>query len=1080
MGVGTDGDDVLVGGAGNETLDGGAGNDTASYATAATGVIANLATGVVAYEPKIMPLGDSITYGIGSTTVGGYRGPLWDLLRADGLTVNFVGSNPFASIDDPDNEGHGGWTITDIDGQVGTWIPAAQPDVVLLIIGTNDTSRTPRPTTDVLIGRLSHLIDDIIAAQPGHPPKIFIGPSPVPNDNQPADRIAAIQAYDAAIPDLVAQKRAAGVDITFVDMSDLSPSTDMSLPPDPGVHPNPIGYQKIAEHWYDALLTLGTDSGTLAGGPHDQLVSIENLQGSPYQDVLTGTDGPNMLVGLGGADILDGGGGADTMIGGQGNDYYVVDNPGDQLIELTGEGTDTVRTTFTSYVLPANFENLAFIGVGNFVGTGNELVNVITGGAGNDTLDGGLLNDTLIGGAGDDRLIGGSGLDRMEGGAGNDTYSVDAGYDTAIETLSAADGGGIDTVESTRAWTLGPNFENLTLTGTSSVTATGNELANVLIGNLGNNTLDGAAGADTMMGMAGKDTYVVDNVGDVVSEIDPSTGGDAGGYDTVNTSLPSYTLPQYVEVLTTTNTDPSVGFQGTGNELVNVINGGPGADTLSGGNDSVKDTLNGGAGDDTYTVQVNDVVMEAPGAGHDKVLTALTLYTLPDNVEDLVYTGAAAFKGTGNASDNLIVGGAGNDTLDGGLGADTLQAGAGNDTYMVANAGDVVSEADPNTGADAGGVDTVKTTLGYTLASGSFIENLTSLNTDPNVGFQFVGNELANLITGGAGNDTLSGGLDSLKDTLKGGAGDDTYTVLINDGVVEDPGGGRDRVQTAVDAYTLPANVEELVYTGAGAFRATGSGSDNLIIGGAGNDTIDGGLGADTLQGGGGSDTYLVDNLGDIVSETDPNTGADAGGIDTVKTTLGSYTLTSNVENLTYIGTTGAFVGTGNEIDNSITGGAGNDLLHGATGNDILRGGDGADQLYGDDGADKIYGENGPDTLVGGLGADTLSGGADADLFLFTGAVLNNKDQISDFTQGVDKIGIQASGFDPSLAPGALDPAWFVSGTSATAIGHGQFVYTSATKLLSWDPDGQGGAAAVPIATFSLAVNLQSSDFLLV
>ncbi|MDB5446297.1 MAG: hypothetical protein JWQ97_1614, partial [Phenylobacterium sp.] len=459
--------------------------------------------------------------------------------------------------------------------------------------------------------------------------------------------------------------------------------------------------------------------------------------------------------------------------------------------------------------------------------------------------------------------------------------------------------------------------------------------------------------------------------------------------------------------------------------------------------------------------------------------TALSAYTLADNVEDLVYTGVGAFKGTGNASDNLIVGGAGNDTLDGGLGADTLQGGAGNDTYMVANAGDVASEADPNTGADAGGVDTIKTTLSYTLASGSFIENLTFNNTDPNVGFQGVGNELANLITGGPGNDTLSGGLDSLKDTLKRGAGDDTYTVFVNDGVTEDVGAGHDRVQTALDTYSLSVNVEDLVYTGAGAFRGSGNASDNLIIGGVGNDTIDGGLGADTLRGGAGDDSYVVDNVGDVVSETDPLSGSDTGGLDTVKTTLSSYTLGSYIEKLQYIGTTGGFAGTGNELDNTITGGTGDDILHGAAGVDSIKGGDGADQIYGDDGADKLYGENGADTLVGGAGADTLTGGADADQFQFTGAVLNSKDTISDFTQGVDKIGILASGFDPSLAPGLLDPAWFVAGTSATSIGHGEFVYTSSTKTLFWDADGQGGAAGVPIAVFSTAVNLQASDFIL-
>ena len=81
------------------------------------------------------------------------------------------------------------------------------------------------------------------------------------------------------------------------------------------------------------------------------------------------------------------------------------------VTENPGEGTDTVRTTLLSYTLGANLENLTFIGVGSFAGTGNSSNNIITGGAGNDVLNGLAGNDVLLGGGGRDSLTGGLGAD---------------------------------------------------------------------------------------------------------------------------------------------------------------------------------------------------------------------------------------------------------------------------------------------------------------------------------------------------------------------------------------------------------------------------------------------------------------------------------------------------------------------------------------------------------------------------------------------------------------------------------------------------------------------------------------------
>ena len=91
--------------------------------------------------------------------------------------------------------------------------------------------------------------------------------------------------------------------------------------------------------------------------------------------------------------------------------------------------------------------------------------------------------------------------------------------------------------------------------------------------------------------------------------------------------------------------------------------------------------MSGGTGNDTYFADdLGDVVIENPGEGTDAVQTILNAYTLSANVENLTFTGAGAFTGTGNAGNNTINGGAGNDTLSGLAGNDTLNGNAGNDT----------------------------------------------------------------------------------------------------------------------------------------------------------------------------------------------------------------------------------------------------------------------------------------------------------------------------------------------------------------------------------------------------------------
>ena len=199
--------------------------------------------------------------------------------------------------------------------------------------------------------------------------------------------------------------------------------------------------------------------------------------GNAQNNTITGNDANNTLDGLAGAD---------TMIGGLGDDTYVVDNVGDVITELASAGTDTVQSTI-AYTLTNNLENLTLLGSGAINATGNTASNILTGNASANVLNGNGGTDTLI------------------GGRGNDTYIVDSADDIIKETLSSSD---VDSVQSSVSWVLGTNLENLTLTGTTTINGTGNELNNTIIGNSSDNILDGGnGGTDLLTGLGGADTF---------------------------------------------------------------------------------------------------------------------------------------------------------------------------------------------------------------------------------------------------------------------------------------------------------------------------------------------------------------------------------------------------------------------------------------------------------------------------------------------------------------------------------------------------------------------------------------------
>ena len=239
-------------------------------------------------------------------------------------------------------------------------------------------------------------------------------------------------------------------------------------------------------------------------------------------------------------------------------------------------------------------------------------IDTAVGGAGADTLIANDDGDTLTGNAGNDTLVGGAGVDTMTGGAGDDTYHVVNSGAVLVELA----GGGHDLVYSSVTFTLPSFVEDITLTGTANINATGNNQSNIMNGNDGDNVisggdgndtifghggndtlyggagadkLDGGTGADHMYGGAANTTFWVDNIGDVVI-------ADAGaGIDTVNSTI-SYTLADNVEILNLL--DAGGAIDGTGNGLNNTITGNASANHITGG--LGQDTLTGGGGADTF------------------------------------------------------------------------------------------------------------------------------------------------------------------------------------------------------------------------------------------------------------------------------------------------------------------------------------------------------------------------------------------------------------------------------------------------------------------------------------------------
>ena len=496
---------------------------------------------------------------------------------------------------------------------------------------------------------------------------------------------------------------------------------------DGGTGKNTASYADSGEGVNVYLDASNPNTGGTAEG--DTLLLIQKLIGSDKNDYLQGDAGANTIYGGGGSDTVQGGAGADVLDGAA---------PGD-----SASTTDTDNTV--SYALSTAQVNVNLatgvvsggdaqgdvishfrhvIGSGsNDILTGDQFANRLDGGRGNDYLSGGAGDDSLIGGLGNDTLVGGAGADQLNGSSSNAETNL-ASYEnsgSAVNidmTLAKQTGNGGD--ENGDVYL---NIQGVIGSAFNDVIK-GNDSANSLAGGAGDDTLTGGLGADTLDGESGTDTasYADSASGVTVILSEGSINGSGLGGSAEGDVLKN------IENLVGSdgsNTDTSA-LRGadslTGNANDNLLDGGKGNDTLFGKDGN--DTLLGGDGNDNLN----------GGAGVDS-----------------------------------LAGGSGDDTLNGGddQQADTLDGGAGTNTVTYAGASTSVFAYMDNNTKNSG------------AATGDKYINITNLIGSSNADW-LQGNALANLLDGGAGNDTLVGGNAAGQDTLIGGLGADTLVWMAS------------------------------------------------------------------------------------------------------------------------------------------------------------------------------------------------------------------------------------------------------------------------------------------------------------
>jgi len=689
----------------------------------------------------------------------------------------------------------------------------------------------------------------------------------------------------------------------------------------------------------DSIDGLGGDDTLIGNAGNDTLIGGEG------SDTLLGGTGSDTLTGNAGFDTLDGGAGSDALSGGAGDDTLVVDLA-DTLID-GGDGSDTLDlSTLDSGVrvdLDVDTPNpgpASQIGVIGQPDDGIEILDLenVIGTDFDDTILGNNEINNLQGGAGNDAIHSFAGVDTIDGGEGIDTALFSAGAGVIVDLDETGSGQAFVNVdgEAGAESDFFFNFENVN--GSNNIGSanggndilSGNSGVNVLNGQAGDDILDGEGGADTLIGGDGNDTLIADledvliDGGEGVDTLDLSALTDGVRVDLdVNTPNPGPAsqdgvIGQPEDGIALVDVENIIGSQGDdvllGNNEINVIEGGAGNDSIH--SFAGVDTIDGGEGIDTALFSAGPgviVTLNEEGSGQAFVNVdgeagaESDFFFNFENVNGSNNTGSANGGNdilTGNSQDNVLNGQAGDDILNGEGGADTLIGGDGDD-LIISDALDTVDGGEGNDTIDFSGV-----TQSDPAIFGPFDGVIVDLDVNS---------------AGPAGEQSQNGGI------LNAPPG-----AVAVDGVVP-----ADNILQEID------NVENVIGSdfNDGLF---GNNEVNILSAGAGNDSVHGFAGDDFLAGGEGTDTVL------FVAAPDDIT----------------VDLTAQVSQEDF---DAAFeAGTLDELETATTGPAGENVLSGF---ENVTAGVGNDTLIGNDADNVLNGNVGDDFLVGGLGNDTLIGG---------------------------------------------------------------------------------------------------------